>query len=715
MIFLNPAILLGLVAASVPILLHLLNLRRRKQIEFSSLELLKQIEQSAVQKFKIRQWLLLLIRSLVIFFLVTSFSKPVIPGYLAGSDFASHTKTSAVIVLDNSASMGYNDRLAADQWKQAKTAALRILENFVEQDEIFLAIGNVSPQLLSLAEAKRQIAQAQLSAQPFYAEGTLLEAIAALTRAKHFNRELYLISDFQPHDFLQRDSSISYQYDFEFKFYAVNVAPKDKKNVALTNVDVLTKIFEPAKPVRLEATAKLFGETVTRSTIVSLRFSDKLAAETLLEVQAQTPSTVTLAATPTQSGFIAGELSIESDNLEWDNRRYFTFYIPDKLRLLLSYSDERDTQYLRLALESFQNKDFLELVFIPQVALDAQDFSKYDALILCGVSTLSASAISRIESFVRQGGGLIFFARSNQANFGMLNQLFSTLEASTLAPLSSVSSMAPLSIEKIEYRHPLFDGIFQGEFARRKAAMSSVEEPILLFSAAELLRTPKSEIVMSSATDKAFIATHKHGLGAVTIFAALPKPEHTTLVLQPLFAPLMFRTVLYSSAKAKSRNYQFMCGEQSEVSLPLSLTSPASVMVRKPSGKLMFVQTQMRSGDLRLVLDPALFNEIGIYDVLTQNALDTTLVMRLALNLPEAESETASLSPERILRFAKLFSLPEKDFFYVPAAEQIEKVDEAIASSRYGLGIWKYLVALAVLGLLAESILGRRDVVVAQT
>ncbi|PIO46930.1 MAG: hypothetical protein CMR00_13030 [[Chlorobium] sp. 445] len=229
MIFLNPAILLGLVAASVPILLHLLNLRRRKQIEFSSLELLKQIEQSAVQKFKIRQWLLLLIRSLVIFFLVASFSKPVIPGYLAGSDFASHTKTSAVIVLDNSASMGYNDRLAADQWKQAKTAALRILENFAEQDEIFLAIGKVSPQLLSLAEAKRQIAQAQLSAQPFYAEGTLLEAIAALTRAKHFNRELYLISDFQPHDFLQRDSSISYQYDFEFKFYAVNVAPKDKK------------------------------------------------------------------------------------------------------------------------------------------------------------------------------------------------------------------------------------------------------------------------------------------------------------------------------------------------------------------------------------------------------------------------------------------------------------------------------------------------------
>lgn len=715
MIFLNPAILLGLMAASVPILLHLLNLRRRRHIEFSSLDLLKQIEQSALQKFKIRQWLLLLIRSLVIFFLVASFSKPIIPGYLAGSDFSSHTKTSAVIMLDNSASMGYNDRLAADQWKHAKNAALRILDNFAEQDEIFLAIGNAPPQPLVIAEAKRYIAQAQLSALPFYAESALLEAIAALSRAKHFNRELYLISDFQPRDFLRRDSSTSYQYDFEFKFYAVSVAPKDKKNIALTSVDVLTKIFEPAKPVRLEATAKQFGDGASRSTVLSLRFSDKLAAETSLELQAQSPSVAMLAATPTQSGFVAGELSIESDNFEWDNRRYFTFFIPDKLRLLLAYSDERDTRYLRLALESFQNKDFFELVFAPETALDAQDFSKYDALLFCGVSAPSASSISRIERFVSQGGGFIFFARPDNANFGALNQLFSALEAGGIAPLSSVSNAAPLSIEQIEYRHPLFDGVFQGESARRKAAAQTNEEPILLFSAVELLRAPKSDVIMSSATGKAFIATHKHGLGAVTLFAALPKPEHTTLALQPLFAPLMFRAALYSSAKAKSRNYQFICGEQSEVSLPLSLGNATSVIVRKPSGKSMFVQAQPRSGEFRLSLDPALFDEVGIYDVLAQNALDTTLVMKLAFNLSESESETASMSPARILRFANLFSLAEKDFFYVAAAEQVEKVDEAIASSRYGLGIWKYLVALAALGLLAESILGRRDVVAPET
>ncbi len=716
MIFLNPAILLGLLAASVPILLHLLNLRRRRQIEFSSLVLLKQLEQSALQKFKIRQWLLLLIRSLIIFFLVASFAKPIIPGYVAGAEFSSHTKTSAVMVLDNSASMGYNDRRTTDQWKQAKSAALKVLDNFSEQDEIFLGIGNLPPQPVAIAEAKRQIAQAELSALPFYAENRVLEAINTLSQAKHFNRELYLISDFQPQDFQRRDSTVSYQYGFEFKFYAINVAPKDKKNAALTNVEILTKIFEPAKPVRLEASAKLFGETAPRPSVLSLRLSNKLAAETSLELQPQMTSSAVMMATPTDNGFIAGELSLESDNLESDNRRYFTFYIPEKLRVLIAASDERETQYLRLALESFQNKNFFELVSVSEIALDAQDLSKYDVLMLCGVSMLSASAISRIENFVRQGGGLVVFAHPEKSNLGVLNQLCAAVEAGSVAMLTSVSNAAPLTIEQIEYRHPLFDGIFQSELARRKAAATApTEEPILLFSAVELLRSPKSEVIMSSATGKAFVTTNRHGIGAVTIFASMPKPEQTTLTLQPLFAPLMFRTVLYSSAKAKSRNYQFVCGEQSEVSLPVVLTSAENIMVRKPSGKFLFVQVQLRGNDQRLLLEPTLFDEIGIYDVLVRQALDTTLVMKLAFNLRESESETASLAPEFILRFTSLLSLPEKDFFYAEAAEQIEKVDEVITSSRYGLGIWKYLVVLAALGLLAESLLARRDVVASAT
>ena len=50
MIFLNPTILLGLLAASIPIILHFLNLRKIKRIEFSTLAFLKELQKSKIKK-----------------------------------------------------------------------------------------------------------------------------------------------------------------------------------------------------------------------------------------------------------------------------------------------------------------------------------------------------------------------------------------------------------------------------------------------------------------------------------------------------------------------------------------------------------------------------------------------------------------------------------------------------------------------------------------
>ena len=70
MVLLNPTILLGLLAASIPIILHFLNLRKIKKVEFSTLSFLKELQKSKIRKIKIKQLLLLLIRILIIIFLL---------------------------------------------------------------------------------------------------------------------------------------------------------------------------------------------------------------------------------------------------------------------------------------------------------------------------------------------------------------------------------------------------------------------------------------------------------------------------------------------------------------------------------------------------------------------------------------------------------------------------------------------------------------------
>ena len=98
----------GLIASSIPIILHLLNLRKLRKIEFSSLIFLKELQKNKIRKIKVKQILLLIIRTLIVALLVFSFSRPVMKGYLSG--FGSHAKTSVVIILDDSYSMSINDQ-----------------------------------------------------------------------------------------------------------------------------------------------------------------------------------------------------------------------------------------------------------------------------------------------------------------------------------------------------------------------------------------------------------------------------------------------------------------------------------------------------------------------------------------------------------------------------------------------------------------------------
>jgi len=54
MVFLNPTILFGLLAASIPVILHFLNLRKIKKVEFSTLTFLKELQKTKIKKIKFK-------------------------------------------------------------------------------------------------------------------------------------------------------------------------------------------------------------------------------------------------------------------------------------------------------------------------------------------------------------------------------------------------------------------------------------------------------------------------------------------------------------------------------------------------------------------------------------------------------------------------------------------------------------------------------------
>ena len=138
MIFLNPAVLFGLLAASIPILIHLFNLRKLKKVEFSTLRFLKELQKNKIRKIKLKQWVLLALRIMIILFLVTAFARPTLKGVSIGGT-TSAAKTSSVFILDNTFSMSVVDNNGS-YLNQAKETAKSLLDQLQEGDEAALIL-----------------------------------------------------------------------------------------------------------------------------------------------------------------------------------------------------------------------------------------------------------------------------------------------------------------------------------------------------------------------------------------------------------------------------------------------------------------------------------------------------------------------------------------------------------------------------------------------
>ena len=79
MSFLNPFFLLALLAVGLPLLLHLLKLRKAKKLSFSTLQFFKALEQNTLRRVEIKRWLLLLLRMLALACLVMVLARPFLP------------------------------------------------------------------------------------------------------------------------------------------------------------------------------------------------------------------------------------------------------------------------------------------------------------------------------------------------------------------------------------------------------------------------------------------------------------------------------------------------------------------------------------------------------------------------------------------------------------------------------------------------------------
>ena len=194
MTFLHPLALVGLAAAAIPALLHLMQRRVPPELVFPALRYLSEAERRSARRLRLRHLLLLLLRTALIVAVVTAAARPLITRVGGGS--AMHAPTAVVVILDNSPSAAavidghpVLDRL--------KTAARAVLDRVASTDRAWLILADG----LARAGSREALRAAVDSAS---VDGRRLELVAAVQRAVRLvdadprsARDVYLVSDLQ--------------------------------------------------------------------------------------------------------------------------------------------------------------------------------------------------------------------------------------------------------------------------------------------------------------------------------------------------------------------------------------------------------------------------------------------------------------------------------------------------------------------------------------
>jgi len=735
MTFLNPLLLFGLAAAAIPVILHLLNLRKLRTVDFSTLTFLKELQQSKVRRLKLRQILLLIVRTLMVVFIVLAFARPALRGSLP-SAFGSDAGSTIAIVLDDSYSMAAADE-DGERFSRARTAALNILSLLKEGDAAyFLKLSDLPRVTVEPATHDfRLLADIISKSKTSFVTRTQREGLAAAVRlmeaSKDVNREIYLVGDFQKTSLgtdgsdVRRvaaspspdstgsgttggdagvaggDGTLREQSapDPRIRLFLVGVGSKDLDNASVDSAGVLSRIFEKNKPVEVAALIRNFGGTALRNAVVSIFEGETRVAQSNLTVEPGGSQPITLSFVPRRSGVFSGRVVLEPDQLDADNTRYFSFTVPRRIRVLVLGAGDDDMRFLLPALKAGAvpgQESTLEIVTSRGRGAGEGNLRDYDVVVLAGQPSFDQADADRLRNYVSGGGGLVIFPGSESDASNYNARLLGPMNLPAIrGTTGGGDAETGLYFREIDFDHPLFATIFE----KRAGAADTRKLSPKILRTLDLRGTAQSRSIITLNNGNGFLIEQPVGAGRVALFSVAPLLSWSDFPMKGLFAPLFYRTVVYLATGAEPQA-QFTVGAELSLTLrrPPAVGAQAHYSLRLPDGvDENLTPAPSPAGTLFRYSTPSL---PGQYQL---RSGDTTLAL-CSVNL---------LPPEADLRLAtgeEVDSLVAR-LRFTPG--QVDRIDAGAAlpsrimEARIGTELWKYCLALVLLLAMVEMIFNR--------
>ncbi len=671
--FLNSLILGALAAGLIPLLIHLFNKQKTKKILFSSLRFLKMLEKQRLKKVKLYQFLLILIRTLIIIFLVLAFARPTLTGEWTITQNAS-ARSTAVIILDDGLNMRQYDT-AGNRFNRALINLENILKSFNPEDKIVIIKSSI-PEIHTTRDFDVNSTECSYYIGDF--PKALNEAKSIFKNNPNLNNELFIISDFQT--LTKNAESKLVDFDKENVFF-VNIAQAGDGNVSIDTVAMLNVLPEINKPVNFQITLRNHSANNVREVNTHLFIENKRVAQTNTVVPSMESKSLKISFQPKFYGKQRGYIEIDDDDLLADNKYFFSLNIPENIRLL--FVDSQPSSYLNAAIETINKRANLEITTENYNTLARQSFSNFDIICLSNFVEITSRMSERLGSFIENGGNLIIIpgTQSIIKSFNNnLSQYIGNLKIKNL--ISHPNETDYFTFKTLSINNPLLSGIFRNE-------TSNLSYP-KFYKYYKLLPSKDYQKVIMLNSGDPFLVKSTVGQSNVVALSSYFDSQWSNLQIKGLFIPFFVRMIKLAASNPAQHGSGIAVGTELILNLD-NFNERNSYQLIMPNEEKNQITPSFSKSNFFINLNS--FNKPGNYKVEENNKTVSII--------------SSNVKATRIQAAADIEKISEK-YDNINIIDENENILDYVTEARFGEELWKYAIVFVIIFLLLESIIVKK-------
>ncbi len=442
MLFEKPEILFFLTLLIIPVLIHLLNLRRYKKIYFSNIELIKKVTSEKKKISRLKDLILLLTRLIIMSSIIIAFSKP----YLIEEKKIDRKINKLSVYIDNSLSMSTGGKnVLINEAKKNANFLIQNLNNDVKVNIITNELNFFSNKFVSKEESLKLIKEIKIT--PFQLSICDIINRQNLLLGNDSLVNNFIISDFQKNFSNKYNNCIKKINEAKL----IQIKSNQINNIGIKSCEFTSPFRKKNQEENLIVEIQNYSTKKKKNILVEFFINNKKRGFNNIDLEGKSTIKINFPYTNLESGKVNGKLQISSDDFKFDNLLFFNYEIRDKLNVLLIYENEPNKSIEAVFSDSLFNLDTKN-----KDQINFEKIKNYDLIILNDLKNIQKSLVDYLKKNLKNGKNIFLFPNKN-IDIKSYNYMMRELKGDEILKLTENVK----ELNKINFEHLIFENVFK--------------------------------------------------------------------------------------------------------------------------------------------------------------------------------------------------------------------------------------------------------------